>query len=127
MNKIIKENIDIIIFSFILIMIEIMFRSYIGIVISKQPLAYDLVYIILFDGLLILINLKIRKIIEAIIIFIISLYSFAQEIHNNFFATFFSVSKINIIGELPQVIKEVGLKIDLKSFYIFLGFILFYR
>ncbi|MCI7157113.1 MAG: LTA synthase family protein [Solobacterium sp.] len=125
MKKIIKENIDILLFSIALLFIELLLRLYVGFDLSKQPFVFDLAYIILFDGLLMLLKSKPRKIIEVIFLLIISIYSFAQEIHNNFFSSFFRISKINILGELPQVAGEVGAKVDFKSFLIFLVLLIF--
>lgn len=125
MKKIIKENIDILLFSIALLFIELLLRLYVGFDLSKQPFMFDLAYIILFDGLLMLLKSKPRKIIEVIFLLIISIYSFAQEIHNNFFSSFFRISKINILGELPQVAGEVGAKVDFKSFLIFLVLLIF--
>ena len=120
MKRIIKGNIDILLFSIALLFIELLLRLYVGFNLSKQPFIFDLAYIILFDGLLMLLKSKPRKITEVIFILVISIYSFAQEIHNNFFSSFFRISKINILGELPQVAGEVGAKVDFKSFLIFL-------
>ena len=125
MKKIIKENIDILLFSIALLFIELLLRLYVGFDLSKQPFMFDLAYIILFDGLLMLLKSKPRKIIEVIFLLIISIYSFAQEIHNNFFSSFFRISKINILGELPQVAREVVAKVDFKSFLIFLVLLIF--
>lgn len=126
MKRFIKDNADIVIFTIISLFIEVLFRLYVDFDLSKQPFIFDFAYIILFDGFLILLKAKPRKTFEIIFIFIISIYGFAQEIHNNFFSSFFRISKINIIGELPQVASEVSSKIDFKSFLIFLGFVLFF-
>lgn len=125
MKRIIKGNIDILLFSIALLFIELLLRLYVGFNLSKQPFIFDLAYIILFDGLLMLLKSKPRKITEVIFILVISIYSFAQEIHNNFFSSFFRISKINILGELPQVAGEVGAKVDFKSFLIFLVLLIF--
>ena len=125
MKRILRNNVDIVVFSIILLFIEVLFRLYVGFDLSKQPFIFDFIYVILIDGFLILLKTRPRRIVELILILVISIYSFAQEIHNNFFSSFFRISKINIIGELPQVASEVGSKIDFKSFLIFLGFILF--
>ena len=125
MKIIIKGNIDILLFSIALLFIELLLRLYVGFDLSKQPFIFDLAYIILFDGLLMLLKSKPRKITEIMFILVISIYSFAQEIHNNFFSSFFRISKINVLGELPQVAREVVAKVDFKSFLIFLVLLIF--
>ena len=76
MKRIIKGNIDILLFSIALLFIELLLRLYVGFNLSKQPFIFDLAYIILFDGLLMLLKSKPRKITEVIFILVISIYSF---------------------------------------------------
>ncbi len=56
MKRIIKGNIDILLFSIALLFIELLLRLYVGFNLSKQPFIFDLAYIILFDGLLMLLK-----------------------------------------------------------------------
>ena len=70
MKRIIRENIDILLFSIALLFIELLLRLYVGFDLSKQPFIFDLAYIILFDGLLMLLKSKPRRIIEIIFILI---------------------------------------------------------
>lgn len=72
-----------------------------------QAFLYNLFFFLFLVAILILLNKKWRKIVEVIIIAIISIYSFAQSFHYVYFKTFFSFRKLTVGGELVNVIGEI--------------------
>ena len=99
---------DLIIFNLLLIANEILLRYFCLLpLFTLQALLFDLGFYLLLSGILILFNKKIRKVIEGLLIFLSSVYSFAQSFHYAYFKTLFSFRKLSVSGEFMEVLGEI--------------------
>ncbi len=104
---------DLIIFNLLLIANEILLRYFCLLpLFTLQALLFDLGFYLLLSGILILFNKKIRKVIEGLLIFLSSVYSFAQSFHYAYFKTLFSFRKLSVGGEFMEVLGEIFDKFD---------------
>lgn len=116
---------DILVFTILLIIFDLYLRFYCGFNISKFSILFNIMYIFIIDAILILIRNKIRMFIELLFGLLLSIFTFAQAIHYNFFITFFRFKKLKVISELNAVMGEVFTKVDLMSLVIFMFYISF--
>lgn len=108
------NHIDIIVFLSTLLLIDVLMRIFCNIPIAKMPLLFSFRWYLVLSIPLLLIKRKVRHVCEIVIVTILSIYSFAQTFHFQFFDTFFSVKKISVINELIDVSGEIISEIKLE-------------
>lgn len=125
-RKQLVSNIDVLIFFFSILFFDYYFRSQLAFTTTNSRLIFVNIFIGLFlSSFLFLLGKKTRLVIGSLILLILSLLCFCQNLHYNYFTTFFSFSKASILKEFFQVKNEATGKITLDLFTYFIPVILF--
>lgn len=119
------EYYDLVLFLLCFFVNEVLLRHFTNLGFGKLAIIYNLMIICLIFVVLILINKKIRWIIQSVLLFLITFYSMAQTLHFSYFNTFFSFKKITVVGELKGVFGEIFGKFNLAYLLFILPFVIF--
>ena len=130
MMKTIKKhflsNIDILIFFFSILFFDYYFRNQLNMTSANAKIIFVNIFIaILLSSFMFLMGRKMRLTYGIVLISTIALLCFCQNLHYNYFSTFFSFSKASILKEFFQVKNEAAGKLTLDLFGYFLPLIPF--
>ena len=116
---------DLIIFILCMLLPGIFLIKLAGFNIAKMPLFRDFCIICIFACLLYFIkNNRIRYILECLLVFLISIYSYSQLLHFRFFDSFYSFKKASVINELFSVFSEITRKLSFSDFLFLIPLVL---
>ena len=125
-RKYLMNNLDIFVFFLSLIFLEHYFRIQLVLTTANTRIIFVSVFISLFfSSFMFLFSRRRRLIYGIIILLLIGLLCFCQNLHYNYFTTFFSFSKASILKEFFQVKNEATDKITLDLFTYFIPVFLF--
>ncbi|WP_072685980.1 LTA synthase family protein [Holdemania sp. Marseille-P2844] len=125
-KKHLLSNIDILIFFFSVLFFDYYFRNQLGMSSANAKIIFVNIFIaILLSSFMFLMGRKMRLTYGIILISTMALLCFCQNLHYNYFSTFFSFSKASILKEFFQVKNEATGKLTLDLFGYFLPLIPF--
>lgn len=120
------SNLDILFFFFAILFFDYYFRTQLGLSQITSKIFFVNIFIALFlSSIMFLMGKKTRLAYGIIFIIILALLCFCQNLHYNYFSTFFSFSKASILKEFFQVKNEATGKITFDLFGYFLPLIPF--
>lgn len=120
------SNIDILIFFFSILFFDYYFRNQLNMTSANAKIIFVNIFIaILLSSFMFLMGRKMRLTYGIVLISTIALLCFCQNLHYNYFSTFFSFSKASILKEFFQVKNEAAGKLTLDLFGYFLPLIPF--
>ena len=114
-------NLDVLVLFVSLIFLEYYFRIQLNLVSLTPRIILTNIFIsMFFCSFMLLMGKKLRLFYGSFIILIFALLCFCQNLHYNYFSTFFSFSKVSILKEFFQVKNEAlgKLTIDLFGYFI---------
>ena len=125
-KKHLLSNVDIVIFFFSVLFFDYYFRNQLGMSSANAKIIFVNIFIaILLSSFMFLMGRKMRLTYGIILISTMALLCFCQNLHYNYFSTFFSFSKASILKEFFQVKNEATGKLTLDLFGYFLPLIPF--
>ena len=125
-KKHLLSNADILIFFFSVLFFDYYFRNQVGMSSANAKIIFVNIFIaILLSSFMFLMGRKMRLTYGIILISTMALLCFCQNLHYNYFSTFFSFSKASILKEFFQVKNEATGKLTLDHFGYFLPLIPF--
>ena len=125
-KKHLLSNADILIFFFSVLFFDYYFRNQVGMSSANAKIIFVNIFIaILLSSFMFLMGRKMRLTYGIILISTMALLCFCQNLHYNYFSTFFSFSKASILKEFFQVKNEATGKLTLDLFGYFLPLIPF--
>lgn len=125
-KKHLLSNVDIVIFFFSVLFFDYYFRNQLGMSSANAKIIFVNIFIaILLSSFMFLMGRKMRLTYGIILISTMALLCFCQNLHYNYFSTFFSFSKASILKEFFQVKNEATGKLTFDLFGYFLPLIPF--
>ncbi|WP_229100720.1 LTA synthase family protein [Holdemania sp. 1001095H_141210_F2] len=125
-KKNLLSNMDIIIFFFGIIFLDLYFRYQLNFNLNNlRVIMVDFFLSLFFCSFLFLCGKKVRLFIGILILSVLSILCFSQTLHYSYFSTFFSFSKASILQEFFQVKNEAMGKITIDLFVYFVPLLLF--
>ncbi len=119
-------NLDILIFLFSILFLDFYFRHQLNLSAPNSKLVFVDIFIAVFlCSFMFLMGRKTRLAYGIIVTSVIALLCFCQNLHYNYFSTFFSFSKASILKEFFQVKNEATGKLTLDLFGYFVPLVPF--
>lgn len=119
-------NLDILIFLFSILFLDFYFRHQLNLSAPNSKLVFVDIFIAVFlCSFMFLMGRKTRLAYGIIVTSVIALLCFCQNLHYNYFSTFFSFSKASILKEFFQVKNEATGKLTLDLFGYFVPLVSF--
>ncbi|MCH1940237.1 LTA synthase family protein [Holdemania massiliensis] len=126
LKKHLLSNLDILCFFFGIIFLDCYFRYQLNFNLNNlRVIIVDIFISLFFCSFLFLFGKKARLFSGVLILSFLSILCFCQNLHYNYFSTFFSFSKASILQEFFQVKNEAAGKITIDLFVYFVPLLIF--
>lgn len=126
LKKYLLSNLDIFCFFFGIIFLDCYFRHQLNFDLNNlRVIIVDVFISLFFCSFLFLCGKKARLFLGVLIFSFLSILCFCQNLHYNYFSTFFSFTKASILQEFFQVKNEATGKITIDLFVYFVPLLLF--